>query len=519
MTRAAIQGDRMIVESKRGVRVIDARGDRVLGTTVRSFASTIGIAIAPDGSRGAVALDDELVEWDLGTGAVRQRWPIRHIHTMFYLGRDLFVAKPDASGAIDLLAETAVVEVLRERGSVFAVARTQRGVAIGTDTGAVTFLDHHGTFRITNEQPGSRKLAGSPSSPYVAVGAWDGTITWWNTDTVLPRMYDLAPGSRLCALDGARLYAVAGPSITATAMDSGETRVLAQGPYVGCSKRHAGTRLLAQRLGPGSYDVIDGASGRVDRLGGAREVGLDLVGGSVYLVEGSRELRELRADGTRRTRWTAPADIDLATVTGRWGAALLAGNQLARIDLAAGTHTIVPAPGPVRFLVAALDGGLWIVIGAALHRYDGHHLTLVATLPVTPHLVTHHGDDSVVVQATDQSTWHVDRTGATLRVKGAKGTRRTWFGTRAVATADPGFVGTRFLDTGEQILRDIGALPFEIALADDDRLVAYQIGGRHTVGVFEDGGPREPAALHRWIDAATNAAIDPRNGALTWRLE
>ncbi|MEJ7596820.1 MAG: serine/threonine-protein kinase [Kofleriaceae bacterium] len=517
VTRAAIQGDRMVVEGKSGVRVLDPRGERVLGKTVRSFASTLGIAIAGDGSRGAVSLDDELVEWDLATGAVRQRWPLRHIHTMFYLGRDLLVAKPGVPGALDRLTGTAAVEVLRGFGSMFTVSRTPHGVVVVSDTGAIALLDDHGTYRITSEQPGSRKLAGSPSSPYVAIGGWDGTITWWDTRTVLPRRFQLDAGSRLCALDGERIFALVGTSITATALDTGETRALADGPYLACTQRHGGRRVIAQRLVADSYDVIDGVSGRVDRLTDARDVALDLDTGSVYFAEGFRVLRELRLDGSRHTRWTAPAHLELVTVAGRWGAALLPANQLARIDLTAGTHTVITTPGAVRVLVAAPDGGVWIVIGSALHRYDGHRLTLVATLPVAPDLVAYHPDGSVMVQATDQSLWRVDLTGATLRVKGAKGVRRIWFGARAVATADLGFVGMRFLDTGEQILRDIGTLPFEVALGDGDRLVAYQVGGHGDIGVFEDAGPREPAALHRWIDTVTNAAIDPHNDALTWR--
>ena len=508
--RAIGDGDVALVAGPGVVRVIEAGRERVLlhhaPTSVVSK-----MALSWDRSRCVVAGDDAVIEWNLATGVELHRWPLRP-DLLFYVGNAPFALRRGAEGTLERLAEHGAQEVMRGEWQIAWTTRADRGIAIASAESELAFVEDGGTYRIPLDRQDIRRVAGLGTSPFVATGSSNGTITWWDLRAVIPQRVPVVPLGELCAVDDKYLFTYDSSKIVATPRAGGAPLVVMKGPVMACVADGGGQRVAGWGL-DGSAKVIEIAT-----LASHHAQTLVVDRDRTYLEVVERTVYELPLGGPPIARWTAPAEIDRVVSNTGWLAVELVDRRIARIERRSGTFSIVTPPGPIDGLAIDAGGTAWFAIGSAIYQTDGARIELVTTLPVATRMIAGVAE-GLVIQGADFSIWTVTARGAINLATPASRGRRLWVGDRVAVTLDDArIITTYYLDTGERVTRPASShIASSLAVAEHDRTLAVYVSMRPWIELYTDAVPGDPAKLRAWIDTATNAQVDPTSDALTWR--
>jgi hypothetical protein len=325
---------------------------------------------------------------------------------------------------------------------------------------------------------------------------------------LLPRSWTIEPSSHVCALDDEHIYLAALDHVSVLPRAGGAARRIETAPFL-CSAARAPSHVLVRQQSDASFDVIDGATGKVQRIAGSLPTPH---GETVYYVaEGLREL----TGGRSTVRWTGAAAITQLAVGATAVAFKLADGHLVRLERTTGASVTIAVPPGIDQLAVADDGSVWFSIGTQLHRWAGAGPRLVTAWPELRHVMGFLPDGAALALATNTAAWTVTPGGALRRVT-APSRLVVFGGTRSLGTLDvPTNVTLAYLDTGERIVRSIRDA---IGVAVDDRgLVVIRGATRGQLQLYQDPVPADPTKLRAWIDAATNAVIEPGGDELTWR--
>jgi hypothetical protein len=371
-------------------------------------------------------------------------------------------------------------------------------------------IDESGELEVIWVGRGQHRIAGRAGAPYVAVSS-DGEIRWWDTRELLPRAFPIERAAQLCGLDRERVYVGTALGVSVLPRDGSPRRDVEVAPGLPLCSAGLGGSSLAIRVQEATFDVIDGAAGAARRWPGAAPVAY---GGSVFYLDGDRQLIEL-AGGAPRPRLRAPAAVASLAVGAAAVALELADGRLLRLDRGSGATAELQAPPGIDRIAVAGDGAVWFTIGAELHRWGDAGARRVATAPGWIAVIGSLEGGAAVARTRDNAGWTVTPGGVMRRA--TEPSRHIVFGEpRVVATMDRGpTVTSTFLDSGERIVRHIRDA---IAIAADERGLAVIRGASgERLELYRDPVPADPRALHAWIEAATNAVVDPDRDALTWR--
>jgi hypothetical protein len=255
--------------------------------------------------------------------------------------------------------------------------------------------------------------------------------------------------------------------------------------------------------------VIDLDTFAMEAITGITMLRGDRAVNKLVYARGSRLIERSGAPGTEMVRWEAPEAIENLITNGRYLAAE-AGAHLVRIDRLTGTQ-ISLALTDARLAGMTTDGRMWWLQGKTLWAWDGTTQREIYRFTAEPYATTSF-DDQLGLWLEDGSLWLANRQGAFSRAPA--GQRNVRFGHGTAVHADAGAtLVIHYLETGEQIIRR-ARLTSVIHVADDGTLVVG--GGTHAI-VYESPVPIALDQLSGWLDRATNAQLDPKTGALTWR--
>lgn len=187
--------------------VVWNRNGTVRHTIVPRAGSPTMVALAPDGSRVAVAGSAFIEFWAPGTGTFDGQLPIgaesfvRHV--AFGSGTTLFVAGEDSISTWDLSSSTrtqvVVPDPYREPG--FAVHPNGDSVSIASERRitrrSLPNLDLEGEFLVPDNNATWREVAISADGALLAAGADTGEISWWDVATGLPLGEPIRPHEQI----------------------------------------------------------------------------------------------------------------------------------------------------------------------------------------------------------------------------------------------------------------------------------------------------------------------------------
>jgi hypothetical protein len=452
---------------------------------------------------------DGVVEWDLATAAEARRWAVSSTGA-FYAGARVYASNLDRGAQLDVLGAERISDAVPGDWVMSWMTPVATGVAMINLAGALWMIDASGEIEVVQVERGHHRIAGRAGSPYLAVSS-NGEIQWWDTRDLLPRAWAIERDTQLCGLDRERVYLGTHLAVMALPRDGGPPREIGVPPGPPFCRVGYGDSHLVLREHAAAFDVVDGAAGQVRRAPGTLPVAH---GDSVFYLDGARQVNEL-AGGASTRRWGGPAAIANLAVGSTAVALELAGARLVRFDRRTGADAELRAPRSPDQLAVAGDGSVWISLGEQLHRWGGAGLQPVATAPAWVAMIGFLPDGAAVVRTRDNAGWTVTPGGVLRRA--TEPARRIAFGApRVAATLDLGpTVTMKYLDSGERIvrrIRDAGAIA-----ADDRGLAVIRGGTGERLELYQDPVPAEPGRLHAWIDAATNAVVDPDRDALTWR--
>jgi hypothetical protein len=508
--RFASHGERIVVVGGDSLRLVEPTGVRVLWRDPRVH-HVASVAISLDGQRAVTASVDGVVEWDLGTATEARRWAVASSGA-FYAGSGVYARNLDRGGQLDLLGAGRVIDAIPGDWGLSWMTPVAAGIAMINLAGALWMIDASGELEVGQAGRGQHRIASRVGSPYLAVASND-EIQWWDTRDLLPRAWTIERGSQLCGLDRERIYLGTHLGVSVLPRDGSPRREVEATPGLPlCGSGLGGSRLVIRQHGtPFDVNVIDGAAGEARRLLGSMPTAH---GDSVFYTDGARQVNEL-AGGTSRPRWSGPASITHLAVGPTAVALALADERLVRFDRETGADVAIKAPPAVDQLAVAGDGTVWLTIGAQLHRWSDAGVRQLAVAPAAISVIGFLADGTAVVRTRDNAGWTVTP-GGTLR-RATEPSRRIVFGDpRVAATMDLATsVTSTYLDSGERIVRHLRG---SIAIAADDRGLAVIRGTTgERLELYQDPVPADPSKLHAWIDAATNAVVDPDRDALTWR--
>jgi hypothetical protein len=504
----AVRGERIVVVGGDSLRLVEPSGVRVLWRDPRVH-HVATVAISLDGARALTASPDGVVEWDLAARAEARRWAVASSGA-FYAGARVYARNRDRGHQLDQLGAGRAFSAIPGDWVVSWMTPVAAGIATINVAGTLWMIDAAGELEVAQVGRGHHRIAGRAGSAYLAVAS-NGEIQWWDTRDLLPRTWTIERASQLCGLDRERIYLATPLEVSVLPRDGSPPREVKATPGLPlCRSGRGGSRLVIKHHGT-EFDVIDGAAGGARRVSGAQPVAH---GDSVFFLDGDRRVIEL-AGGTSRPRWSGPAAITHLAAGATTVALRLADERLVRFDRETGADAAIAAPPEIDQLAVAGDGAVWFTIGAQLHRWSDAGVRQIAIAPAPMAVIGFLADGTAVARTQDHAGWTVTP-GGTLR-RATEPSRRIVFGEpRVAATMDPGAsVTSTYLDSGERIVRH---LRDPIAIAADDRGLAVIRGSTgERLELYQDPVPADPSQLHAWIDAATNAVVDPDRDALTWR--
>ncbi len=506
-------GDLAAVSGSRGLRLLD--GDREVALDVRPPDSARSLAVSRALGRVAMAVGGEVLEWNVRDGSLLARKPIIYTQWLMYGDRELYVSTSDGQLHAFGLRAASHRELLHSRASVLWGAMSKAGATFITEEGSLAVIDEIGPHLVLAERIGARGIAASASSMYVAIGSHEGLITWWDLTTLKPNP-TLIPQFQLCGWDRTSIYSISLDELVKVNRVTSHPTTLLEDAVL-ASGRCAGTigdgqLVVTGVLGTG---IISTTTGTIRRLADITNLALDRDADSLIFSRGNTVIELARGTGPERVLWTGSNDIEYMASRGRWVAIGIADGTIVRFDRLTRTSATIKS-SQLGMVALAASGDVWFTSAGVLSRWSGNAVTSIRSFS-SPVLFASPLDDRLVVQLTDQSLWLVDRGGAINRAPA--GARESLLGTRdlVVSSERNGRLVMRYLISGEHATRQLpgSILQFSVNDLDDQSVLAF-VGDRY-VYVFDDPVPQDPEKLAAWIDAATNAAVDPATDELVWR--
>jgi Protein kinase domain/WD domain, G-beta repeat len=506
-------GELAVIEGGGKLRVVDRSGERVLAS------GTVGaMAISPDGVLIAASIDDDVVEWEVATGAERGRWPKLGTYFLVYSGQHLYHRPTGQMGGLDRLVRGSSIETVRGTSSLMLHADTAAGTVLVGNDGTFVVLENTRAHRFALDPLAIRSIASQPGSTIFAIGMNDGSVRWWDAAQFMPAVVDLPNGTLACSFDATNVYALEGTDLFAVARKDGVARAIGSGMYRDCRVAPGGVIGIHMPEVPGMtpMDLVDAMTGKATPLPG--NAICDATRGTLAFTPDGKAIVEQAANGTRITRATAPATATFLSVESGWIAVALDDKRALRID-PQGRTEVIEVGAPVDAVTMTSSGVMWIASGHDLLRYAGS-LTKVATVTSDIVEIGPVGDADAALLLRDASIWHVTTRGIALRAEPASGARPTSLGgVRTAATVESGHTLTvLYLHTGERIARRAPDLVWRVHVSKDDREVLAQLTNPPLAAlIYREVVPAAPAALRAWLARATNAVVAADSDALTWR--
>ncbi len=503
---AVVEGDLALLDGTGPLRVLD--GDREVVLDPREPLSTISLAISRRLGRVAASFQGEVVEWDSLDGRVRGRWPVDRALILTYGDSNLYAA---TNGGEILVLGTQAAELARTDQGVSWAANSSVGAVFGFSNGRIVVVDAGGAHELLAERAGTRVIAARSTSPYVATGSTDGLVRWWDLELMKPRAIPV-PFATVCGWDTTSLYTLQRDAFVAIDRATGTQRTLNRS--IDLVMASCGGTIGARHLavsGPNGVALIDRTTGEITPIPRAKAVLVDEAADVLLVAYGSELVERLGGATPERIVWKAPASITAIHSRGRWIALVLADSSIVRIDRTTSRHDVLAVKN-LGFASLAASGEVWFEGDSTVSVWDGN-----AAVPV-------HKFSSPVewglaevgafsLSLADGSLWLVQRGGTINRA--GPGRRFTVFTRGAVAWSnDSGQLITRYLLTGEQVVRRLRGLSAVSSSDEDTSAVLVRVGPH--LYLYRDSVPPDPADLAPWIDRVTNAVIARDTGELTW---
>jgi hypothetical protein len=408
------------------------------------------------------------------------------------------------------------IEIEKIENGTVAWAETSRGAfAAVFDEGTLVIVDHVGAHVMRFDQPGSRRIAASEHSPYIAVGSKSGLVRWWDASVFAPVPIHAEVGN-VCSFDDTTLYLLRNPTMTFVDRKTGavERTIGGEGePLLGfahCSSAFPGALSLVSPIGS---VLVDTATGALLRLAGVDRVVPDTTT-RTFLYSAGRDIHELTAVSPDRVVYTAQ-ELRGWTVGYGWLLIEAREGQLVRIHRATG-ETASLSVAKLGTYTLGRDGSVWYTTSRVLHRWDGARDTTIHELPADVYGSADIGDGWFGFELEDHSIWVANGDGVLLNRTGP-GSRTLAFGTRdLLAWSDSQHLMRQWLITGEKLEMKFVRSVMSLAIGLDGHTIAISTPAQDVL-VFEDVVPRDPARLRAWIDTATNAVVDMETSELIWR--
>jgi predicted Ser/Thr protein kinase len=506
-------GELAVVEGGGKLRVVDRNGERVLAT------GYVGaMAISPDGILVAAAIDDDIVEWDVATGAERGRWPKVGTYWLIYSGQHLYHRPIGHMGGLDRLVRGNSIETVRGHSSLMLQAITAAGTVVVGNDGTLVVLESTRAHRFALDPLAIRSIASQAASTIFAIGMSDGSFRWWDAAQFMPAVVNLPHGTIVCSFDATTVYALQGTDAFAVARKDSVARAIGSGMYRDCRNAPGGMLGVHMPEVPGmtAMDLVEATTGKASPLPGNAIV--DAARGTLVFTPDGKAIVEQAPDGTRTTRATAPAIATFLSVDGGWLAVALDDKRALRID-PRGHTDLIAVGAPVDAVTMTPSGVVWITSGHDLLSYGGS-LAKIATVTSDITDIGAVGDADAALLLRDGSLWHATTRGLALRAEAASGQRATSLGgLRTAAMVESGHtIGVLYLDTGERLARRSPDLVWKVHVSKNDREVLAMLTNPPLAAlIYTEVVPADPAALLAWLRTATNAVVAHDSDALTWR--
>jgi len=517
VTNAIGVDDRLLVSGGDTIRMIDARGTRVLARRPDAERRFSILSFSDDGMYAAASgLEKSRVsttEWNLATGE-ELYLPGRGLQH-FYVDSALFT-QDSVHGWIDKVLR--VQPEGSRRGldgdwSTMWRTRAYHGTAAVNHRGKLVILDRYSTYEFPSHIARARMIAGRPDSPYLAIGSETGTILWWDLRMMLPRHIAVGTAAVPCHVDANWIYILELAKGGTVAYPRGAGVEHLVDSHVGiCFGGLAGSSRFLIGTEDYVFHLVDGASRRSVRIDG-RAVTLTLNGGA-FFVRG-KIVYEVEPNGTQRPWWIAPGEIAGMST---WSFNLfvaLADGRVAWFDTRTRMMSMLVLPKAANMLVGNADA-LWLAHGPELYRAVRGSSRLVARLDRNIQWIGVMLDDIAIVATDDSALWAVTPDGTVERRSMTLTANVTLGGSRlGAAVNDESSVSRLYLDTGERL--DLVTYDATTALVDDRSLIVLRQTPRMFVDIYDDTVPQDPTKLYAWIDSATNAVLRPGSDDTRWR--
>jgi hypothetical protein len=496
-----LDAEHFVVIDATSLRLITRDRDLVLSSDAAIISGAL--AASQDGSRFVATTNKFLVEFDRD-GRELQRWTLR-VFAPTYRENLLFGISLDGA-------------ILRLSSTPFPVGRLPPGVMnrslstdlvagfLSTSSGSVVLVDLVTGYTLTREHPETRSLA--ISRHHLATATRDGMVRWLDLRHVMPESFKIGSGVGSCQVTPTHLYLTTLGSVIEIERATGNPARSIKTPIGVTCAGMVGSKLVAEA--DGKLMIIDFDTGNTRQY--PAQGHFDPTTNRIVLAR-DHELLEIDvATGTERVLFAAPSKIQYWATHGRWAYAMLLGTAY-RYDRE--TQSVAQERGINSDLIApASDGTMAFVRGGALYRWDGTSTRFVQPLPRGTPKTLVQTEGAVSIHYNDNSLWYVTDRGVFSRFP-LDAVRFAGFGPRhqALRFRHGHSIVRQYIATGET-----SSLEAPVTFARyGDRNGAVLITTVDRMLVAEEHVPADPAELHRWIDATTNAAIDDATGALIWR--
>jgi len=466
------------------------------------------LAISTDRSRvAALAGGGQVIEVELASGAER-RWPVLDPNLVVYGPSGLYAFQLGWASTLLKLGPRGVTPIATGGGGGMWSTEVAGQLAVVVQGGGLWVVGANGVKEIAFPSRNALAIEGRRDGSLLAIATADGEILWWNLDYLFPKRLP-APLGKLCGLDERSIVLATNLGLTVIDRASGASREVETPLGLGCTGL-AGDYVLLHDVA-GRRTVFDLRAARLDDRLGHSMISHDAESGVVVGIDERGVIREL--DGRNVVERGRASSPRLVAVKGPWIVVQASDRTLVRIDRRTGERVAFPDHPLAEDLVVTDAGVIWTITRElSLYRSEAGRVERVGESATPARLLHVVGGDHLVVYGQDLSLTSYDH-GQRITIASAGRQREVMFLGRVAFSVETGrHLTTRYLDTGEVTVRT-STVPLQ-SIAGHGGEIALHDG--QFIEILRETVPEDPAQLHGWLAAATNAEVD-RGNRMDWR--